>query len=53
VALAHGRAAVELAERSGNEAVRPWAFAALGLAHILNDQAREALESLSQALLIA
>jgi tetratricopeptide (TPR) repeat protein len=52
-ALAHGRAAVELAERSGHEPVRTWAFAAMGLAHILNDQARDAVGNLTQALLIA
>ncbi len=52
-ALAHGRASVELAERSGSEVQRVMAFAALGLAHVLNDQAREGLENLTQALSIA
>ena len=52
-AVAHGRAAVELGERTGNQTIRVWAFGALGLANALDGRWREALDALGQALAIA
>jgi tetratricopeptide (TPR) repeat protein len=52
-AVAHCRAAVELAEKSGNLAARVLAFGALGLANVLDGQWREALDALGQALTVA
>jgi tetratricopeptide (TPR) repeat protein len=52
-AVAHGRAAVERAEKTGNLALRVWAFGALGLADVLDGRRREALDTLGQALAIS
>jgi adenylate cyclase len=52
-AVAHGRAAVEVAEKTGNQAIRVLAFGALGLASVLDGQYREAGDVLGQALAIA
>jgi len=52
-AVAHGRAAAEVAEKTGNQAIRVFAFSALGLANVLDEQWREALDALGQALAIA
>ena len=52
-AVAHARLAVELAEKTGNLTVRAGAFGALGLANVLDEQWREALDALGQALAIA
>ncbi len=54
--LALGRldeAAAEVAEKTGNQAIRVFAFSALGLANVLDEQWREALDALGQALAIA
>ena len=52
-AVAHGRAAAELAEKTGNQTLRVLAFEALGVANVLDGQWREAVEALGQALTIA
>jgi tetratricopeptide (TPR) repeat protein len=51
-ALAHGREAVDHAERTGSEAGRIMAYFCLGLANVLNGAWQEALEALEQALMI-
>src|SRR5439155_1314349 len=52
-AVAHGRAAAEVAEKTGNQTIRVFAFSALGLANVLDEQWREALDALGQARAIA
>jgi adenylate cyclase len=52
-AVAHGRAAVEVAEKTGNNSVRVLAFGGLGLANVLDGQGCDALDALGQALAIA
>jgi hypothetical protein len=51
-ALAHGREAVEYAERTGNHAVRIFAYFSLGLANVLNRAWHDALDVLGTALTI-
>jgi hypothetical protein len=51
-ALAHGRQAVDYAERTGNELGRIFAYIILGLACVVNDAWRDALESLETAMTI-
>jgi tetratricopeptide (TPR) repeat protein len=51
-ALAHGREAVNYAERMGSEFSRIFAYSSLGLANVLNGAWHEALQSLEQALAI-
>jgi tetratricopeptide (TPR) repeat protein len=51
-ALAHGREAVDHAERTGSEAGRIIAYFCLGLANVLNGVWHDALEALEQALMI-
>jgi tetratricopeptide (TPR) repeat protein len=51
-ALAHGREAVDCAERTGNQVGRISAYLALGLANILNRAWHGALEALERALAI-
>jgi hypothetical protein len=50
--LAHGREAVEYAERTGNQQGRVIAYYSLGLANVLNCAWKDALEALGQALAI-
>jgi len=50
--LAHGREAVDCAERTGNQVGRISAYLALGLANILNRAWHGALEALERALAI-
>jgi tetratricopeptide (TPR) repeat protein len=49
-ALAHGREAVNCAERAGNPLARLMSYFSLGLANVLNRAWRDALEALEQAL---
>jgi hypothetical protein len=51
-ALAHGREAVDYAERTGNPLGRVIAYVNLGLANVLNRTWRDALEALEQAFAI-
>jgi hypothetical protein len=51
-ALAHGREAVNYAERTGNQIARIYAYRSLGLANILRGAWRDALEVLGAALTI-
>jgi tetratricopeptide (TPR) repeat protein len=51
-ALAHGREAVDYAERTGNPLGRVNAYLSLGLANVLNSAWRDALEALGTALRI-
>jgi len=51
-ALAHGREAVDYAERMGAHTARTFAYLSLGFANILNRAWHEALEALGQALAI-
>jgi adenylate cyclase len=51
-ALAHGRQAVDYAERTGNELGRIFAYIILGLACVVNDAWHDALESLETAMTI-
>jgi tetratricopeptide (TPR) repeat protein len=51
-ALAHGREAVDYAERAGNPLGRVMAYANFGLANVLNRTWRDALEALEQAFAI-
>jgi ATP/maltotriose-dependent transcriptional regulator MalT len=51
-ALAHGREAVNSAERTGNQVARIFAYLFLGLADVLNRAWRDALEVLGTALTI-
>jgi tetratricopeptide (TPR) repeat protein len=51
-ALAHGREAVDYAERTGSQNARIFAYLHLGLANALNREWREALEVLETALTI-
>jgi hypothetical protein len=51
-ALAHGREAVDYAERAGNQAARIFAYLSLGIANVLNGARHEALEVLGTALTI-
>jgi tetratricopeptide (TPR) repeat protein len=52
-ALAHGREAVDYAERTGAHIARIWAYLNLGIANVLNGAWRDALEVLGTALTIA
>jgi adenylate cyclase len=52
-ALAHGREAVDCAERTGNQTARMFAYFNLGFANVLNGAWRDALEVLGTALTIA
>jgi tetratricopeptide (TPR) repeat protein len=52
-ALAHGREAVNYAERMGAQTARIYAYCSLGLANVLNGAWHEALEVLGTALTIA
>jgi tetratricopeptide (TPR) repeat protein len=52
-ALAHGREAVNYAERTGNQSGRIFAYLNLGLANLLNREWHAALEVLGRALTIA
>ena len=49
-ALAHGRQAVDYAERTGNQIARIFAYLCLGIANVLNGAWRDALEVLGTAL---
>ncbi len=49
-ALAHGREAVNCAERTGNQASRIFAYQSLGLANVLSSAWHDALEVLGRAL---
>jgi tetratricopeptide (TPR) repeat protein len=49
-ALAHGRDAVDQAERMGSQTARAFGYQNLGLAHVLNRAWRDALEALEQGL---
>jgi tetratricopeptide (TPR) repeat protein len=51
-ALAHGREAVDYAERTGHQAGRIFAYLSLGLANVLNGAWHDALEVLGTALTI-
>jgi tetratricopeptide (TPR) repeat protein len=51
-ALAHGRQAVDYAERTGSQIARIFAYFNLGLANVLNDAWHDALEVLGTALTI-
>jgi hypothetical protein len=51
-ALAHGREAVDYAERTGNQVGRILAYVSLGIANVLNGAWRDALEVLGTALTI-
>ncbi len=51
-ALAHGREAVDYAERTGHQAGRIYAYLSLGIANVLNRAWHEALEVLGTALTI-
>jgi hypothetical protein len=51
-ALAHGREAVDYAERTGNQNGRIFAYLCLGLANVLNSAWHDALEVLETALTI-
>ena len=51
-ALAHGREAVNSAERTGNQVAQIFAYLFLGLAEVLNRAWRDALEVLGTALTI-
>ncbi len=51
-ALAHGREAVNYAERTGSQIARSFAYLSLGLANVLNGTWRDALEALEQAFAI-
>jgi tetratricopeptide (TPR) repeat protein len=51
-ALAHGREALDYAERAGNQLGRVFAYYSLGRANVLNGAWRDALEALEQALAI-
>jgi adenylate cyclase len=51
-ALAHGREAVDYAERIGNHIARTFAYQSLGLANVLNGAWHDALEVLGTALTI-
>ncbi len=51
-ALAHGREAVNYAERMGSNFSRVFAYCALGIANVLNQTWHDALEALEQALAI-
>jgi len=51
-ALAHGREAVDYAERTGNHSGRIFAYFCLGLANVLNGACHDALEVLGTALTI-
>jgi tetratricopeptide (TPR) repeat protein len=52
-ALAHGREAVDYAERTGAHIARIFAYLSLGLANVLNETWHDALEVLGTALTIA
>jgi hypothetical protein len=52
-ALAHGRKAVNFAERTGSQLARIYAHRYLGVANVLNDAWHDALEVLGTALTIA
>jgi tetratricopeptide (TPR) repeat protein len=51
-ALAHGREAVDYAERTGSHNLRIFAYLSLGIANVLNRAWRDALEVLGTALTI-
>ena len=51
-ALAHGREAVDYAERTGSQIARIFAYLSLGLANVLNGAWHDALEVLGTALTI-
>jgi tetratricopeptide (TPR) repeat protein len=51
-ALAHGREAVDYAERTGNQSSRIYAYFLLGRANVLNETWHDALEVLGTALTI-
>jgi tetratricopeptide (TPR) repeat protein len=51
-ALAHGREAVDYAERTGNQITRIFAYLSLGHANVLNAAWNDALEALGTALTI-
>jgi ATP/maltotriose-dependent transcriptional regulator MalT len=53
LALKHGRAAVDCAERTGNQTSRIWAYFLLGRANVLNREWHDALEILETASTIA
>jgi hypothetical protein len=50
LALAHGREAVDCAERSSNQTAQMFAYFMLGLANVLNRAWHDALEALEKAL---
>jgi class 3 adenylate cyclase/tetratricopeptide (TPR) repeat protein len=51
-ALAHGREAVDYAERTGSQTMRIFGYLSLGLANVLNGAWHDALEALGAALTI-
>jgi class 3 adenylate cyclase/tetratricopeptide (TPR) repeat protein len=53
LALAHGREAVDYAERTGSQNGRIYAYLSLGLANVLNGAWHDAFEALGEALAIA